>query len=53
MPYRSYEYCKNCKHQNIPTDKPIYGFGIRKEGGCLFPLHGEALSVRCTGFEEK
>jgi len=53
MGFRFYEYCKDCKRNR--TDR--WGFGVRKEGGCLFPNttpeYGLTTSDRCQEFEAK
>ncbi len=46
MAFRLYKECKDCKFNRTSG----WGFGIRKDGGCLFPdnpEYGLSISEKC------
>lgn len=50
--FRLYDTCKDCKNNKTSG----WGFGFRKEGGCLFPddpEYGLTTSLKCRGYEPK
>ena len=51
--WRTFDSCKNCKNNKTFG----WRFGIRKEGGCLFPDDSEygvtTDTTNCPGFEYK
>ena len=52
MAFRLYESCKDCKLNKTSG----WGFGFRKEGGCLFPEnpeYGTTTSKECQYYKKE